>query len=88
MLKRWVMRRLRLWLTMLVLVTGAGALSGCYYDPYTGGYYPYPPYPYPYPGQPPYPYGSPPPPPTASPAPIVPPAPNAPVQQAPLPPPQ
>jgi hypothetical protein len=27
---------------MLIAAAGAGALSGCYYDPYTGYYYPYP----------------------------------------------
>ncbi|MGH7030528.1 MAG: hypothetical protein ACREE9_09105, partial [Stellaceae bacterium] len=67
------MRRFRLWLAMLVLLVGAGALSGCYYDPYTGGYYPYPPSPYPYPYRPPYPY--PVPPPGANPAMAIPPSP-------------
>jgi hypothetical protein len=67
----------------LVAVASAAALSGCYYDAYTGYFYPYPP-PYPY-GAPPayYPYYTPPsypraPPPTG----------GAPVQQTPLPPPQ
>jgi hypothetical protein len=77
------MRRGRLWRALLVVLVSAGALSGCYYDPYTGGYYPYPPYPYPY--HPPYPYPAPPPP--ANPAIGIPPALNAPVQQTPLPPP-
>lgn len=84
---RWVMRRLRLCLAILVVLVGAGALSGCYYDPYTGGYYPYPPYPYP--SQPAYyPYSAPPPPPAQSPPAAIPPAPSAPVEQTPLPPPQ
>jgi hypothetical protein len=70
------MQRLRLWWAVLIVLAGAGGLSGCYYDPYTGGYYPYPPYPYPYPYpyRPPYPYPAPPPPTN----------PNAPVQQTPL----
>ena len=38
----------------LIALVGAGALSGCYYDPYTGYWYAYPPY-YPYPMA--YPYG-------------------------------
>jgi hypothetical protein len=37
----------RVILIALVLV-GAGALSGCYYDPYSGYWYTYPPYPYPW----------------------------------------
>jgi hypothetical protein len=70
-------------LAALLALASAAALSGCYYDPYTGYFYPYPP-PYPY-GAPPYyyPYGAP----HAYP-PAAPPAGNAPVQQAPLPPPQ
>ena len=81
----------RVWRAMLIALVGAGALSGCYYDPYTGYWYPYPPYypypmAYPYPPQYPYPY-----PPAANPAPgyapgTAPPA-NGPVQQTPLPPP-
>ncbi len=69
-----VRRRLRQ--AMLIVLASAGILSGCYYDPYTGGYYPYPPAPYPYPYRPPYPYPAPPPLET----------PNGPVQQTPLPP--
>lgn len=38
---------------MLIAAVGAGALSGCYYDLYTGYYYPYPPSPWGYY----YPYG-------------------------------
>jgi hypothetical protein len=79
------MRRSRLWMAMLIVLASAGGLSGCYYDPYTGGYYPYPPYPSPYPYRPPYPYGAPPP--VPNPAIGFPPAANAPVQQTPLPPP-
>lgn len=71
------MRRGRLWGVLLIVLASAGGLSGCYYDPYTGGYYPYPPYPAPYPYRPPPPYPYPPPG-----------NPNAPLQQAPLPPPQ
>jgi hypothetical protein len=66
---------------LLAALVGAAALSGCYYDPYTGYFYPYPatpPYPYSY-GAPPYPYRPPPPP-------APPPSGNAPVQQTPLPP--
>jgi hypothetical protein len=74
------MRWCRFWAVALTLLASAGALSGCYYDPYTGGYYPYPPYPYPYPYRPPYPYPYPAPPPPANP--------NAPLQQMPLQPPQ
>jgi hypothetical protein len=81
------MGRRRLSRALLIALVSAGALSGCYYDPYTGGYYPYPPYPYPYPYRPPYPYPGPPPP-GANPATAFPPSPNAPVQQTPLPPPQ
>ncbi|MGH7062470.1 MAG: hypothetical protein ACREET_00170 [Stellaceae bacterium] len=77
-------KRLRWWRAMLIALAGAGALSGCYYDPYTGGYYPYPPYPspYPYPYRPAYPY-----PPPPLPGNMAPPPANAPIQQAPLPPP-
>jgi len=71
------MVRRRLWRAVLIVLASAGILSGCYYDPYGGGYYPYPPAPYPYPYRPPYPYPAPPPPGT----------PNGPVQQTPLPPP-
>ena len=39
---------------VLIALAGAGALSGCYYDPYTGYWYAYPPY-YPYSMA--YPYG-------------------------------
>jgi hypothetical protein len=45
----------RTWRAVLIALTGAGALSGCYYDPYTGGWYASPPY-YPYPMA--YPYGT------------------------------
>jgi hypothetical protein len=78
------MRRLRLRWAALFGLASAAALSGCYYDPYTGYFYPYPP-PYPY-GAPPtyYPYYTPPSYPRAAP----PPAGKAPVQQTPLPPPQ
>ena len=76
------MRRPRLGRALLVVAIGAGALSGCYYDPYTGYSYPYmvPPYPYPPP------YGYPPAPPPQYPSAQYPPPSNAPVQQAPLPP--
>jgi 2-(1,2-epoxy-1,2-dihydrophenyl)acetyl-CoA isomerase len=47
----------RLWRAILVAVIGAGALSGCYYDAYTGLWYSYPPYYYPYPYPMAYPYG-------------------------------
>jgi hypothetical protein len=95
-------RRRRVWRAMMIAVVGAGALSGCYYDPYTGYWYGYPPYPYPwaYPYASGYPYPYPPP---ANPAPgsnprqgsnpaqgYGPPAgppENAPIQQTPLPPP-
>jgi len=70
------MRWCRAWVVVLIVLASASGLSGCYYDPYTGGYYPYPPYPYPYPYRLPYPYPAPPP---ANP--------NAPVQQTPLSPP-
>jgi hypothetical protein len=90
------MIRRRLWRAVLIAVAGAGALSGCYYDPYTGYYYPYPGYyPYPpsypyawrYPYSPAYPYSQPPaaPPPPPGSSGTVPP-PNGPVQRAPLPP--
>ena len=50
-----VMRKYRRVLrAALIALVGAGALSGCYYDPYTGYWYAYPPY-YPYPMA--YPYG-------------------------------
>jgi hypothetical protein len=75
------MRECRFWRAVLIVLASAAGLSGCYYDPYTGAYFPYPPYPhpypYPYPYRPPYPYPAPPPPAN----------PGAPVQQAPLPPP-
>jgi len=83
----------RFWRAMLIALAGAGALSGCYYDPYTGYYYSYPPYPYLW-G---YPYGygyayPPPPGPGANPAPGpapygVAPSENGPVQITPLSPP-
>jgi hypothetical protein len=48
----------RNWRAMLVMLAGAGLLSGCYYDPVTGYTYPYPPaYGYPQAGPP----GAPPP---------------------------
>ena len=53
----------RVWRAVLIALTGAGALSGCYYDPYTGGWYaspPYYPYPMAYPYGPGYPYSYPP----------------------------
>lgn len=65
-------------------LTAIAALSGCYWDPYTGYVYPYPPPPYPYGAPPPYAYGGPPPYPYGAP-PGSPPAGNAPVQQTPLP---
>ena len=88
----------RIWWVVLIALVGAGALSGCYYDAYTGywrpspWYYPYA-WSYPYYGYPP-----PPPPPANPPAGYPPPAAgypppeaptplNAPVQRAPLPPP-
>jgi hypothetical protein len=82
----------RVWQAVLIALLGAGALSGCYYDAYTGLWYAYPPYYYPYPMAPygpgyPYPY---PPGPGPGPGPGygpgVPPS-NAPIQQSPLPPP-
>jgi hypothetical protein len=88
------------WWAALIALAGAGALSGCYYDPYTGYWYASPPYYYPYPMAypygPGYPYAYPPgrapyPAQGANPAqgygpPAGPPG-NAPIQQAPLPPP-
>ena len=77
------MRQRRWRWAALVGLASTAALSGCYYDPYTGYFYPYPtPYPY---GAPPsfYPYGNPPPASYGAPPPA-----NAPVQQAPLPPPR
>ena len=41
----------RVWRAVLIALVGAGALSGCYYDAYTGLWYAYPPYYYPYPTQ-------------------------------------
>jgi hypothetical protein len=86
----------RVWRAMLIALVGAGALSGCYYDPFTGYWYAYPPYYYPYPMAypygPGYPYGNPPGPgpnPAEGSPPGYPPGPppgNAPVQRAPLPP--
>ena len=72
---------------MLIALVGAGALSGCYYDPFTGYWYAYPPYYYPYPMA--YPYGypsGPGPNPAQGYAPGTTPSANAPVQRAPLPP--
>ena len=82
-----------MWRAMLIALAGAGALSGCYYDPFTGYWYAYPPY-YAYPmaysygpGYP-YPY-----PPGPGPNPAqgyalgAPPPANPPVQRGPLPPP-
>jgi hypothetical protein len=83
----------RVWRVMLIALVGAGALSGCYYDPYTGYWYGYPPYyPYPtaYPYGPGYPYAYRPgqaPNPAQGYAPGTAPPTNAPIQQAPLPPP-
>jgi len=68
------------WRAMLIALVGAGALSGCYYDPFTGYWYAYPPYYYPYPMGP----G---PNPAQGYAPGAPPPANAPVQRGPLPPP-
>lgn len=81
----------RTWRAMLIALVGAGALSGCYYDPYTGYWYAYPPYYYPYPMAypygPGYPYAYPPGPnPAQGFAPGSAPPANAPVQRAPLPP--
>jgi hypothetical protein len=79
------MRRRRLrWMTLLALASAA-ALSGCYWDPYTGYLYPYAPAaPYPYGAPPPYPNGAPPPYPDGN---GGPPPGNGPVQQTPLAPP-
>jgi hypothetical protein len=79
------------WRATLIALVGAGALSGCYYDPFTGYWYTYPPYYYPYPMANPYgpgyPYGYPPGPnPAQGYAPGTPPPANAPVQRGPLPP--
>ena len=79
------MRRLSLRWAALFGLAGTAALSGCYYDPYTGYFSPYPPplyYPY---GAPPpyYPYGAPP-----QHSAVPPSAGNVPVQQTPLPPPR
>jgi hypothetical protein len=89
----------RVWRAAFIALLGAGALSGCYYDAYTGLWYAYPPLGYPYPYAYPYPmaypygpgYPSPYPPgqgpnPAQGYGPGLPPG-NAPVQQAPLPPP-
>jgi hypothetical protein len=85
----------RVWRAMLIALIGAAALSGCYYDPYTGYWYGYPPY-YPYPMASPYGPGYPYPyPPVPNPAaqgyqgyaPGTAPPSNAPIQQTPLPPP-
>jgi hypothetical protein len=82
---RWVV-----WVALGVGLTGMAALSGCYWDPYTGYVYPYPAPLYPYAAPPPYPYGGPPPYPYGAPPPATPMGPppggNAPVQQTPLPP--
>ena len=86
-------RRRRVWRAMLIALAGAGALSGCYYDPFTGYWYAYPPYyayPMAYPYGPAYPYPYPPgqtPYPAQGYAPGTTPPGNAPIQQAPLPPP-
>ena len=50
------MRGFRLWRALGIALALMGGMTGCYYDPYTGGYYAYPPYPYGYP----YPYRPPP----------------------------
>jgi len=83
----------RAWRALLIALVGGSALSGCYYDAYTGLWYAYPPYYYPYPMAypygPGYPYPYPPGPgpnPAQGYAPGAPPG-NAPVQQSPLPPP-
>ena len=81
---------------LLIAALGVGALSGCYYDAYTGLWYTYPPYYYPYPYPMAYPYGQaypypyPPgqgPNPAQGYAPPAGPPGNAPIQQAPLSPP-
>ena len=87
----------RVWRAVLIALVGGSALSGCYYDAYTGLWYAYPPYYYPYPYPMAYPYGPGPGypysyPPGQGPNPAqgyLRPAPpgNAPIQQAPLPPP-
>jgi hypothetical protein len=92
-----LMRRFRrIWWRVLIALVGAGALSGCYYDAYTGYWRPYPwyyPYAfsYPYYGYPPPPSANPPigyPPPQAGyPPPAAATPPNEPVQRSPLPPP-
>jgi hypothetical protein len=46
----------RVWRAVLIAAVGAGALSGCYYDPYLGYYHWGPPYPWGY-GAYGYPYG-------------------------------
>ena len=85
----------RTWRAVFFALISAGALSGCYYDAYTGYWRPYPWY-SPYYGA--YPYYAYPPPPVNPPAGYPPPTagypppgaatpPNAPVQRAPLPPP-
>jgi hypothetical protein len=92
-----------IWRAVLIALVGAGALSGCYYDSYTGYWRPYPGY-YPNLGYYPFPWQYPPtyspyfssPPPQSNPAPGYAPqgytpgaAPpaDAPVERAPLPPP-
>ena len=88
----------RIWWAVLIAFVGAGALSGCYYDYYTGYWRPYPWY-YPYAWSYPY-YGYPPPPPppgyppsgypppqAGHPPPAATTPPNEPVQRSPLPPP-
>ena len=85
-----------MWRAALIALASAGALSGCYYDPYTGYWYASPPYYYPYPMAypygPGYPYAYPPGPgqgpnPAQGYGPPAGPPGNAPIQQAPLPPP-
>jgi hypothetical protein len=81
----------RVWRAVLIALVGGGALSGCYYDAYTGLWYTYPPYYYPYPMAypygPGYPYPYPPGPnPAQGYAPGSPPPADAPVQRGPLPP--
>jgi hypothetical protein len=81
-------RRWRLPRAALLALASAAALSGCYYNPYTGYFSPYPP-PYPY-GAPPYyyPYGESGSYPRAYPPQAPPYAGTAGVEQVPLPPPQ